>query len=260
MKLFFRYALLSLTILSGCHQAPTNFEGGEAVDVARNVKRATDIPERKLIKDGYVEFETKSIERARQAIYQAVQKYSSYVASDEERNSAGRRTNTIVVRIPTGSFDTFLMEVTKGIDRFESRNVTVTDVTEEYLDVEARLKTKKELEARYLELLKRASKVTEILEIERQIATLREEIESVEGRVKYLENRITYSTLTITFFEPASEQAEFGKKLSEGLVNGWYNLLSFLVALTHVWPFLLISVAAIGGFRIYSRKKRGGIE
>ena len=69
------------------------------------------------------------------------------------------------------------------------------DVTEEYIDITARLKTKKELEARYLELLKKANKVEEIVSIEKEIGNLRSDIESIEGRLRYINNAVAYSTL-----------------------------------------------------------------
>jgi len=117
----------------------------------------------------------------RKQILESVDKYEGYIASDEEYKYKGGISNTIVIRVPAENFDELLADATKGVSKFDSKNITVKDVTEEFLDIQARLKTKKELENRYLELLKKAKSVPEILEVERQLGQLRADIESIEG-------------------------------------------------------------------------------
>ncbi len=212
--------------------------------------------ERKLIKEGYVVFETDDMEASRQQILQSVEKYEGYISSDEAHNYSGRLSNTIVIRVPAEHFDALLAEATQGISKFDSKNITTKDVTEEFLDIEARLRTKKELESRYLELLKKAKSVSEVLEVERQIGQLRAEIESIEGRLKYLKNRVSYSTLSITFYKNIPGQTAFGKKFKKGFKNGWENLIWFFVGIVNIWPFVLLAIALIFGIRAWRRKRR----
>lgn len=115
--------------------------------------------------------------------------------------------------------------------------------------------TKKELEARYLDILKQAKKVTELLEIENQIGQLRSDIESIEGRLKYLQDQVSFSTLTMTFYEAIPNETAFGQKFKNGFRNGWYNLIWFFVALTNIWPFILVGLGLILGVRFYRRKR-----
>ena len=171
--------------------------------------------ERKLIKEGRVEFETNDLNSTRKTIFEAVKKYKGYVSSDQEFNSPGRKSNTVIIRVPADNFDNLLSEATQGVKRFESKEINVKDVTEEFLDIQARLKTKKELEQRFIDLLKVAKNVTEILEIEKQIGELRSDIESIEGRLKYLQNRVSFSTLTMTFYETIPNETEFGQKFKK---------------------------------------------
>lgn len=212
--------------------------------------------ERKLITEGRVEFETPAIDSSRNAVLTAVNKYKGYVSSDQAYNSPGRTTVTMVVRIPAGHFDDLLREATAGIKKFDSKEIEVKDVTEEYLDIEARLKTKKALEARYAELLKKANTVTEILEIEKQSGELRAEIESIEGRMKYLENRVSFSTLTLTFYESTALEKSFGKQFVQGFKNGWENLILFFVFLVNIWPFVLALLAVIVWMTMKARRKK----
>jgi len=212
--------------------------------------------ERKLITEGRVSFETSNINASRDKILQAVTKYKAYISLDEEFNYSEEFRNTITVRIPSENFDAFLNEATQGVEKFESKEINVKDVTEEFLDVQARLKTKKELETRYLELLKKANSVSDMLEIERQIAQLRSEIESIEGRLNYLKNRVSFSTLTLTLIQRSARENEFGKKFKNGFVNGWNNFIYFFVILTNIWPFILILIGMVLGIIWYSKKKK----
>lgn len=254
------FALLLLLTTFGCHSnnEGTTVEMAEAADylLAEEQKPDDDIVERKLIKEGYITFETEDLTSARKTIFEAVDKYKAYVSSDQEYKYPDRKSNTVVIRVPADNFDNLLKEATQGVERLESREITINDVTEEFLDMSTRLKTKKELENRFLELLKRANTVTEIVEIEKQIAELRSEIESVEGRLKYLENRVAFSTLTMTFYESLPEQTAFGQKFENGFRNGWDNLVWFFVLLINIWPFLIILFGLIIGIRIYRKRKK----
>jgi hypothetical protein len=217
-------------------------------------QKTEEIVERKLIKEGQLEFESTDFSLTRKTIFEAIDKYKGYVSSDQEFNSPGRKSNTIIIRVPADNFDKLLQDATKGVERFDNKQITVKDVTEEFLDMQARLKTKKELENRYLEILKQAKNVKEILEIEKEIGQLREEIESVEGRLKYLLNRVSFSTLTITFYESISTQTKFGQEFKNGLSNGLNNLIWFFVMLTNVWPFIILGLVLIFGIRTYRKK------
>lgn len=212
--------------------------------------------QRKLIKDGRVEYQTDQIDATRQLVFAAVEKHKGYIASDQEYTTPGRTSNTLVIRVPANNFDKLLREATAGVKKFDAREINVKDVTEEFLDIQARLKTKKELEARFLELLKKANTVTEILEIEKQLATLRADIESVEGRLKYLENQVSLSSLTMTFYENTPVYTGVTADFKNGFQNGWDNLIQFFVLLTNIWPFIVLGVLLMIGLVTYRKRRR----
>ena len=213
---------------------------------------------RKLIKRGDISFETSNANKTRIAINEAVSKYNGYISQDNISDYGSSNRYKLEVRVPAGNFDPLIADISQSASKINSKNITISDVTEEFIDIEARIKTKKELEARYKELLKRANSVSEILTIEKEIGNIRGEIESVEGRMKYLTDRISYSTLTISFYEPGKIEKGsfgFGRKVSKAVGNGWEGLLWFFVGLTSIWPFLLI-VAAIVIIVLRIRKRR----
>jgi len=252
------FGLLFLLIAAGCAQNTDSSKIEMATSEMReptSEQKTEEIVERKLIKVGRVEFETDNLSSTRKTIFDAVDAYKGYVSSDQEFKTPERISNTVIIRIPSDNFDNLLKDATQGVEKFESKEINVQDVTEEFLDVQARLKTKKELETRYLDILKQAKTVTEILEIEQQIGQLRSEIESIEGRLTYLQNQVSFSTLTMTFYESIPNQTAFGQKFKNGFRNGWDNLIWFFVVLTNVWPFLLFGLGLIIGIRLYRKRK-----
>lgn len=262
-------ALISLIGLMGCENnrpvsEPMNRGevqmDGEEQPVNFNATKLDPKPnsqiERKFIKNGQIEFETDDLNKTREDIFKAIKKYDGYISSENEYKISDQISSNIIIRVPADNFDKLILEITFGVKRFDRKEIYVQDVTEEFLDIEARLRTKKELENRYLEILKKAATVSEILEVERQIGDLRAEIESFEGRLKFLNSQVSLSTLTVRIYEPLYEQKEFGKKFTNGFKNGWDNLILFFVLLVNIWPFIVIIFGVLIVFRFWRKRKR----
>ena len=162
--------------------------------------------------------------------------------------------NLIYARVPSKNFQKVLSAV-KGISLSEDYvKINTQDVSEEYVDLETRLKTKKEVEARYIQILRsKAKTLNDILIAEDKIRVIREEIEVVEGRLNYLKNKVSLSTIQIDIYQDANFIQEkiklntytisdwsFGKKMTDSLRAGWNGILWFIVGLLYFWPFLLI--------------------
>lgn len=213
----------------------------ESVELKGN--NEAPVVERKLIKTGDVSFETSDLSATRNHIEQVLKKYNGYISTDNEYKSSQSITTSLTVRIPSKNFDAFLNEISSKVTRFDNKNISVNDVTEQFLDVEARLKVKKELEQRYSEILKKASSVKEIIEVERELNNVRLEIESMEGRLKYLQNQVSYSTLTIRFYKKEVSKTyskSFGRRIADAFGNGIDNIKWFFIGLVNIWPFILL--------------------
>lgn len=204
--------------------------------------RSTEsITERKVIKRGGISFQTRSIQETTSFIITTVNELKGYISSENVYNSENRTTQRLEIRIPATNFDELLIRISQNANRIDSKNVQVQDVTEEYIDIESRIKTKKELENRYKELLPQAKTVEEILAIEKEMGTLRTDIEAIEGRLGYLKDQVSLSTLTVEYYELSNSTLNFSSKLVQALVTGWKFLLGFIIGLVHLWPFLAIS-------------------
>lgn len=214
--------------------------------------------ERKLIKEGQLTFETKDLLHARSRIDSAVRTHQGYISSEKENKYGDRLENTLVIRVPFRQFDQFIGDAIKGVERLDHKDIRIRDVTEEFLDIQARLRTKKDLEQRYRDLLAKANSVSEILEVEKQIGALRADIESIEGRLHYLNDQSLLSTITITFYKSTPTSITYGNRFAEGFSNGWSNLMLFIVGLINIWPFLLILTGCAFLVRLWWRKRKAG--
>jgi hypothetical protein len=102
------------------------------------------------------------------------------------------------------------------------------------------------LEERYYELLKKANKVSEMLEIEQKLSEIREEIEAKEGRLNYLENKVSMSTLDINFYKPVAEgrkaTVSYGGRIGNAFVSGFNGISNFFISLLGIWPVIVTLV------------------
>ena len=212
--------------------------------------------ERKIIKTGNITFETEDTQATRAHLNRMVEEMGGYIGSDQFAEYDGKVEYQLTVRVPVGKFDALLEGLAQSGNRLIGKNTYAEDVTEEFIDVEARIKTKRELENRYLELLKQAKDVEDILAIEREASTLRADIESFEGRLNFLKNQTSMATLTVVYFEQVQSNTGFGYRVSAALGNGWSHLLWFLLGVVQLWPFILLAALGLAGLRLWRRRRR----
>ncbi|MGB3179953.1 MAG: DUF4349 domain-containing protein [Cyclobacteriaceae bacterium] len=168
---------LILLVTVSCHQATEKLTSespdaapaqlGEPVSQPENDAGETDRPDRMMIRTGILAWEAEDPYTTRQNILRALQKAKGYVAEDNEERLYDRTRYTLVMRVPSDRFDELLMAVSKGVGAFETRDIQVIDVSAQYVDLSERLKTRKELENRYRQLLAKAEKVEDMLRIEK---------------------------------------------------------------------------------------------
>lgn len=224
-------------------------------------QRTTIASHRKLIKNGEIKFKTANIKKSKELISKTVQKLDGYISKENSSNYNGTQYSTMIIRVYSDKFEKLVHDVASKADNIEYKHIDINDVTEEYTDIEARIKAKKALEERYKELLKKAGKVSEMLEIEQQIGYLREEIESKEGRLNLLKDRISLSTLKVIFYHkdkvaPIVVEDE-PNAIVRALSNGWNLIVSLTMAILTLWPLLILGFI---GYRIYKKKTRKMIK
>tara|TARA_R110002049_G_scaffold59518_13_gene160944 strand:- start:3105 stop:3944 length:840 start_codon:yes stop_codon:yes gene_type:complete len=231
----------------------------QADDLTADVAPSSEVIEQKIIKTARLVYETEKIEETHNKILELANQYKGFVQSDNSGKSYNRIYQNMVIRIPTENFQAFIAGVSDGVDYFDQNNVSRQDVSEEFVDLNARLKAKRELENRYLELLKQAKNVKEMLEIERELSTIREEIEAKQGRLKYLESQVSMSTVTIEFYELTSETGvtqSYGQKMINSLKGGWDGISMFFLGVLYLWPLFIIALIVVIVLRKILRRNK----
>jgi hypothetical protein len=211
---------------------------------------------RKLIRTGSMHCEVGSLDTAREQLLALLEGYQGYVSS-ENASSRYRDDLRYTLRVPEAKFDNFVIAV-EGISKeVISRNISVTDVTDQYVDIAARLSTKRALHKRYTQLLAKAKNVKEVIEVERELATVLADIESAEARLKSLGNRANYATLDLSFSTEAEPvaQAGFFSELSESFSNGWEGVKIAVLLGATLWPLALFGILLAVGVRWFIRNR-----
>lgn len=221
---------------------------------------AGKVIEQKIIRTGNLRFQTDNLETTYEQIKSAVKKGKAFIQNDSQGKEYASVYRRITVRIPSENFDSFIKDISTGVDYFDNKEINSQDVTEEYIDIDARLKAKKKLENRYLELLAKANKMSEMLAIEAQLSAIREEIEAKEAQLRYMQNQVSLSTVTIEFYKTIAEESgvtiSYGAKIWNAVKSGFYSISSFFLGLLEIWPFIIIAVALFYFIRKRFKKKK----
>jgi len=178
-----------------------------------------------------------------------VQEQGGYFAdASVDRQQDERLSGRWQVRIPVAQFEAFLEAVSKlGVP--EVRRQTAQDVTEEFVDLKARIANKKRLEDRIVELLEtNDGKIKDVIEVERELARVRSEIEQMEGRLRYLTDRTEMTTVTITAREERDYVPPAAPTFGSRIAGAWSGSLlalrkfgeNFVVAIVYLGPWLVI--------------------
>jgi len=217
----------------------------------------------KLIKTVDYRFEVASVKASSEAIETAIRKYPAYISGSNLRLEDHLLENSMSIRIQSEFFHDLLKEIDGQAIFVNHREVKTTDVSKEFVDLESRLKTKREVEERYANILRsKAGTVEELFEAESKIGALHEEIEATVSRMNYLKSQVSYSTINLEFYQKVVEQAAasdeetISDRFGKALTTGWSVILGVIIALAYLWPLYVIAgVVAVFYFMRY-RKTR----
>lgn len=226
------------------------------IDGADKSKAETVPTERKIIRNADLNLEANSPEEAQQKITAIVESKGGFVIESTQSSSSSNVTTrdvvTMTTRVPAAKFNESLDEIRKTSNRVIVETISGQDVTEEFVDIEARLKTKKALEAQFLEIMKQGKTVADALQVQRELANVRGEIEQIEGRKRFLENQSSLSTIKIRLQTPAAyspNSSGFFYQLKEAFSAGFNFALNFILGLVTfviaILPFVLFVVFPI---------------
>lgn len=184
---------------------PTSLAAPKAVDGDLKVPSGAvgkPADNRKIIYRAKVELAVEDFTPVQAKVAEAVKMFDGYIADSSLTGSAGSiRRGTWKIRIPVQRFDEFVAAA-KGFGELINASTTSEDVSEEYFDVEARIRNKTKEEERLLKLLDdRTGKLADVLEVERELSRVREETERMQGRMRVLADQTTLTTVELVVTE-----------------------------------------------------------
>jgi len=252
-----------------------SFSEGEEDSAAENIasdkekaksNAAEAAVERMVIYNAELNLRVKNFEKARNALEQKAKTYKGYIVnSSSNRYDGEQQSGTMTFRIPQEHFQAFLNDAEGLSVQVYNRQVSGEDVTEEYVDLESRLRSKRAVEARLLEFMKQAQKTEDLLKISSDLANVQEEIEQIAGRKKFLENQSALSTVTISLEENEvpvpkidNENLNTWQKIKKQFADNINILLSagsgIIVFLIGNLPILLIVGFIVSAIIFFVRK------
>lgn len=236
--------------------------------VKENSGQAISNNDRLVIYNGNLSLKVKDYHNVEKHIQSKAAELGGYVVESSIYDSGTDYINgTIIVKIPQKHFQTYLNDIEKKSIKVTEKSITGNDVTEEYVDLESRLKAKEAVEKRLLALMEQAEKTEDLLKISNDLATVQAEKEQILGRMKYLKNNVDYSTVTIQLEEELvkvgsiqdKESLNTWEKAKSQFVSTINGLISFLssviVMIVGLSPILIPVVVIVIAWIIYRKKK-----
>ena len=162
--------------------------------------------DRHLIKMAQISLQTDDPAAAAQNLTQSVVSRGGYVANlQESTNGLGQRSLQMEVRVPAAALDETLRQL-EPLGKLLNKHISTQDVTEEYVDTNARMRNLKKTEERILDHLNRLATLDDILKVEQELSRVRGEIEQMEGRLRFLDHRIDFSSIQVSLIEAAKAE------------------------------------------------------
>jgi len=193
----------------------------------------------KIIRTGSLSLRVDDAEKRMDEAKALAKQLNGFVASSNLRESNGVKTGYITVRVPSDKYDALVAECKKLAALVLSESSDAEDVTAQFVDLEARLKSAKAEEEQYMAILKQAKNVEDTLKVTQSLNEVRSRIEQMQGQMRYLTDRTDYSTLNITLTEETKIQLptktwkplETLRQTFQGLIVSLQGLVDFLIGL-----------------------------
>ena len=249
-----------------------DYEYGAANGVMLTMARGADaaaapvMAEKKIIRTASMTIATQTFEDSLNALKSACEGQNGWIESSSENvnNATGLRTAYLTLRIPQSALDAYISG-TEGLGRITSRSESAQDVTESYQDTAARLETQKALMARLQALITESADLSDLLELESQIADTQYQIDRLQSSLNSTDRQVSYSTVNITLKEEKTVEltdttVSLGDRIKSAIVTGVNALESFLadmlVFLVAALPFIAIVAVVVIVVKIIRKRRK----
>ena len=236
--------------------------------VSQGSDQLTNISDRKISKNAQLEIKVKSLDDSMNFITNKTNSYKGYIVSSSSyapNTDYETKTANISLRVPSDSLDQFLKEIKTYAKETIHESIFTQDITEEYIDVKAKITSMESSEQRLTKLLDKTGSVNEIVEVEKELSRLRGEIDSLKGRFKFIENSVVTSLIHIymeeipnpvSISDPSWNTRDIALDAIKALSSFGQFIVSvivFIFVFTPVW--ILIAGLIYGTKRLRNRNK-----
>ncbi len=216
------------------------------------------IADRKMIWNANLKFRVENMDRSTKAIRLLCNSHQGYISDMEREQDDYQLATYVTIRVANDHFHDLVAAIKGESEYLDIATITSEDVTEEFVDIENRLATKRKARERYIEILRtKTGSIEEIIQAEEAIRRITEEIEAKEGRLRFLSDQMEFSTVTLHMYKPMEETKpqiveadSYGDQISASFSTGWSVIKGLGLLLVTVWPLFAI----LGGIMIWKRK------
>lgn len=247
-------------------------EGSEAGSAAAGLAQAAaDSFSRKIIYTANLVMQVENYGEAESRVQEAVKQSGAYILQFNESTSAAEKYGIFTIKVPANGFQS-LLDLLEQINPSMQKNMQGQDVTEEFVDLSARLKAKQVMEGRLVAFMEKAEKTDELVAFSNELGKVQEEIERIQGRMRYLEQNVAYSTIELRVAQKIGS-AEVIKAQNHGplmgraaaALNGTATVIGFLfqwviVIVAGALPVLLLLALAVIPFYLMRRWRKAKLE
>lgn len=258
LYLYFFVALLLLASVS-CN-SKMDADVAESSVASLDLAAPPSLSDRKIKQEATIRFQVKDLDASSTKVEALAAKYGATITNIQSYNQEEIIETNYTIKVAPEKLTALLAAIQSESIFLDNKTVSAEDVTLQYVDVEARIKTKQAVKQKYLELLTKTTKVQEILAIEVELQKVQEELESVKAQMKVLQQQTNYSSINLTMYQlvPASysDRTSFSTRSISALSGGWHLFKNLLIGLIYVWPVIILVVLAILAFRWYKTRRR----
>ncbi|PIQ91831.1 MAG: hypothetical protein COV69_04595 [Parcubacteria group bacterium CG11_big_fil_rev_8_21_14_0_20_39_14] len=217
------------------------------------------LTKRKIVRNGALSLLVKKAEEAVRNIQALANNLGGFISESRVyETSGGSKSGTIILRIPADRFDEAIAEIKKLAVKVENETTSAQDVTEKFVDLEAQLKSAQAQETQYLEILKRAVTVEEVLKVQQKLGETRSTIEKIQGQIQFLSRQVEMSTISVSLTSEA-DITVFGirwrplfvlKQSFRNMLKGLSGYIDAMIVFIFFLPRLILWLATIAFFSI----------
>lgn len=209
--------------------------------------------EPKVIKTANLDIQVTDVDQAVSKITGQVAVLSGYIQnSNVSETTTGQKYATVVLRLPAANFEKMVGEIKSLAQLVAKEEINGQEVTQEYIDLQSSLTHNQAVEQQYLDLLKRAGTVDEIIAVRDKLDQVQGEIEQLKGQIRYLDNQTELATIAVNISSEATvtlpankwQPWEVIKEAAHNLIVGLQNFVNFIIvlifSLVALIPYLIL--------------------